>query len=171
MKKMLIIVSILLIISYTTGVFVEITVPNSTSVSPEIPSFVSSFFRTVKDDISTLVLSVFFALTAWLFPCVVLFLLCKAFALGFSSAFLLSGSSGGTNVLLSVLLPRAILKLPVYVLLFYLSFEITQYAKDGLCKHYTKKENLTYLASRIALGFIFLIISSLTEVVLMQIIL
>ena len=171
MKKYLIIISILLIISYTTGVFVEITIPHHMNLTPEIPSFSISLWRTVKNDFSTLFLAVFFSLTGWLFPFTAMLFAAKSFALGFSSAFLFSFPDTKAAILLSALIPRIVLKLPAYILLLYMSFELAKYTISLSSKHKAKEGALTYISLRIALGMFLLLISSLTEAVLTQIML
>ena len=171
MKKYLIIISILLIISYTTGVFVEITIPQNMNLTPEMPSFSISLWRTVKNDFSTLFLAVFFSLTGWLFPFAAMLFVAKSFALGFSSAFLFSLPNTKAAILLSILLPRIILKLPAYILLLYMSLELAKYTKVLWSKRIAKDDILSDIGLRIGLGMFLLFTSSLIEAVLSQIML
>ena len=169
MKK-IIIIFILLMISYCTGVFIEIAVPSGASISSDFPTFGDGIWQNIKNDVSTLLLSLFFALSVWLLPFAGLLLLSKSFALGFSSAFLLSGSDFSREILFAVLFPRACLKLPAYVLLMYISLDVAKYVQGKGRRNQQKKEVICYITEKAAFVLLCLFISSLTEAVLMQLV-
>lgn len=170
-KSVLFSISILLMISFSTGIFVEIVTPDHAAISTELPSFWESLWQNFKNDFFTVCVAAFFSFTVYLTPCVAILILCKTFSLGFSSAFLLSSPEHGLDILLALLLPRAMLKVPAYILLFVISIDTARQIKTNRQKYAQRKSLLFYILKRKALCFLALLISSLTEVVLMQVML
>lgn len=162
-KKILILCSLLLMVSFCTGIFMEIIVPDHISLSPDPPGFWISLWGTLKSDIFLVMLAVFFTLTIYLTPCMFILVVGKTFALGFSSAYLLSANTPGLWILLSILFTRALLKLPAYMALTIHSWQTAKQLKAA--RRYSKKTVKPYL-----LCFLVLAVSSIIEVLLLQII-
>lgn len=166
--KILLFTSLILMISFSTGIFVEIASGNNVSISPELPSFWISFWGAVKSDLFMVLLSIFFTYTVYFLPCIGVFILCKTFSLGFSAAYLCMLPEQGHDILFAVLLPRTILKLPAYVALFMVSYKAAKQIKTARSRQYSYKNNLLEMIKAYLFCLILLAGSSLIEVLLVQ---
>lgn len=160
-KKFLLYLMLLLMISFSTGIFVEIATPDTISLSTEPPGFWVSLWGNLKSDLFLLILVVFFTLTVYLMPCIIFLILCKTFSLGFSSAYLLSIENAGLGMVLSVIFPRALIKIPVYIALILLSWKTARESDHP-------RRNIRNTIKNYAFCLLALAVSSLIEVVLLQ---
>ena len=167
-KKFLCYIFIFLCLSFCTGIFVEILSTENLSIKPETPSFFSSLFSYFKSDIFTVALCCFFACTVILLPCVGLVIVEKTFALGFSAAYLISSLDQGLPLLCLALLPRGILKMPIYILLLLLSFKTAKDIKRSKSRKSNKRQLYAIIGKRYGFCTICFMVSSLIEVCLLQ---
>ena len=161
-KKILFSFSLFLMVSFCTGIFVEMVVPANIELSPNSSTFGVSLWESLKSDVFLVLLAVFFTLTISLMPCVLILVTGKTFALGFSSAYLLSTGDSGLWMLLTIISIRALIKLPLYIALTMHSYKTTKQLKNS--KLQTRKNIKVY-----SLCLMMLCLSSLIEVLLLQI--
>jgi len=161
-KKILFSFSLLLMVSFCTGIFVEMIAPDHITLSPEPPGFGTSLLGNLKSDIFLIILAVFFTLTIYLMPCILVLVAGKTFALGFSSAYLLSTGDSGLWALLMIMSIRALIKLPSYIALTMHSWLTARQLKSSRLQ--TRKIIKTYVYC-----LLILCLSSLIEVLLLQV--
>ena len=121
-KKIIFFLFFLLMVSFSAGVFVEVITSDQLSLSTESVSFWNTFQAGCKNDLTVTIIVLLFSLAAYTVPFTLLLILVQVFSLGFSAAYLMSVHPQGLPILLAVLLPRCLLKLPVYVTYIVLSF-------------------------------------------------
>ncbi len=161
-KKILFSFSLLLMVSFCTGIFVEIIAPDNITLSPDSLGFWVSLWGNLKSDLFLVILAVFFTLTIYLMPCILVLVAGKTFALGFSSAYLLSTGDSALWALLTLISIRALIKLPSYIALTMHSWQTARQLKSSRLQ--TRKAIKTY-----AFCLFILCLSSLTEVLLLQV--
>ena len=135
-KKYIFILSLLFMISFSTGVFAQIISPEHVSFSSEGMSFWHVFFSGIKSDFVTLLVAIIsLAASIYLTPCIFIFMagfmICKMFALGFSAAYLLAMVPHGFPILCAALLPSCLLRIPAYIGLLCCSFALV---KERRCR-------------------------------------
>ena len=159
-KKIIFILSLLFMISFSTGIFAQIISTDQVSISQETLSFWNALFSSIKSDLITIVVTLLLSTSAYLLPCALLFMVGKVFALGFSAAYLLATHPQGFSILCAVLLPRCLIRIPSYMALLLLALSIV--------KSKGKRKN----TASPRLGFAFccgaLLFASLIEVCLYQ---
>ncbi len=122
-KKIIFFLSFLLMVSFTTGVFVQFLAGDQVSLSAEDVSFWQGLWSGCKSDLAITAVVVLLSMSAYTVPFVVLLTTGQVFALGFSAAYLLAAHPQGFPIVCAVLLPRCLIKLPAYMALILLSFE------------------------------------------------
>jgi len=161
-KKLLFSFSLLLMVSFCTGIFVEIIAPDHITLSSDPPGFWTSLWGNLKSDIFLIMLAIFFTLTIYLMPCILVLIAGKTFALGFSSAYLLSTEDSTLWALLTLISIRALIKLPTYIVLTMHSWQTVRQLKSSRLQ--TRKTINLYAFCLLALC-----LSSLIEVLLLQV--
>ncbi len=168
-KKMFIIPLMILIISFSAGIFTQIVIPiEGTSLTQDLPSVGTGILDYLKNDMITVCAALLFSCSVFLLPLVPCIVIGKTFSLGFSAAYLLASSAKNAFVLTScVLLPRGLFKIPVYVALTIISIETAVFVK----KNYQNPSALKHGMPRFLLQFLCclacLICSSVLEAVLL----
>ena len=93
-KKMLIIPLMILVISFSAGIFTQIVIPiEGTSLTQNLPSVGTGIWDYLKNDIITVTAALLFSCSVFLLPLVPCIVVGKTFSLGFSAAYLLSSSA------------------------------------------------------------------------------
>lgn len=167
-KKMFVIPLMILIISFSAGIFTQIVIPiEGTSLTQNLPSVGTGIWDYLKNDVITVTAALLFSCSVFLLPLVPCIVVGKTFSLGFSAAYLLSSSTQNAFALTScVLLPRGLFKLPVYVALAVISIETAAFVK----KNYQNPSALKHGMPKFLLQFLCclacLICSSVLEAVL-----
>lgn len=157
-KKIVCFLFFLLMVSFSSGVFVELITNNQLSLSTESVSFWHTFRAGCKSDLTVTIIVLLFSMAAYTVPFTLLLILVQVFSLGFSAAYLMSAHPQGLPILLAVLLPRCLLKLPVYVAFIMLAF-------DSIKLRYKQKRQKRHLQPY-AICLVVLVFSSLLEAVL-----
>lgn len=157
-KKIICILSFLLMVSFSAGVFVQFLVNDPVSLSADNISFGQGLWTGCKSDLAIAVVSLVLSLAIYTVPFVFLLVAGQVFTLGVSAAYLLSVHPQGLPIVCAVLLPRCLIKLPAYITLVLLSLE-TATAKR---KH--KHQGFPWPPYAICTGI--LMFSSLLEAVL-----
>ena len=121
-KKIIFVLSLLFMISFSTGIFAQIISTDQVSITQEDLSFWNALFSSIKSDLITIVVTLLLSTSAYLLPCTLLFMTGKVFALGFSAAYLLASHPQGFSILCAVLLPRGLIRIPAYMALLQLAF-------------------------------------------------
>ena len=122
-KKIIFVLTFFIMISFSTGVFVQFLVPDQVSLSAENISFWQGLWSGCKSDLVIVVIAFVLSMTVYTVPFVVLLITGQVFTLGFSAAYLLSVHPQGLPIIFAVLLPRFLIKLPAYMGLTLWSFE------------------------------------------------
>lgn len=152
------IIFFLLMVSFSAGVFVEVITSDQLSFSTESVSFWHTFRAGCKSDLTVTIIALLFSLAAYTVPFTLLLILVQVFSLGFSAAYLMSAHPQGLPILLAVLLPRCLLKLPVYIAFIMLAFDSIK------LRYKQKRQRKTLLPYTVCLAILFF--SSLLEAVL-----
>lgn len=168
-QKISFIFLILLVISFSAGIFTEITITPAGAVSSLLPAMVSGILNYIKNDIVTVAAAMIFSASVLLLPFVPLMVIGKVFSLGFSSAYILSSSSEkALGIIMAALLPRGIFKLPAYIALTLISIDMAIFIRN----HYQNPQALLHGAPKHLLRFLFcflaLAASSILEVFLLK---
>lgn len=154
-KKIIVSAGLTLVILLSAGVFTRIALP-----ADNLPKLISgctsgSVFQDllsyIRTDLLVVLAFFFFARSAVLLPINFLIVACKAYALGFTAAHLMLTQS--FILCLAVLLPRSLIKIPVYAYLLLIGFD---------------KSKNTKIRSYFA-GFGILLTSSFLEVLIIQV--
>ena len=157
-KKIICILSFLLMVSFSAGVFVQLLANDPVSLSANDISFWHGLWSGCKSDLAITATAFILSLAVYTTPFVYLLILAQVFTLGFSAAYLLSVHPQGLPVIFAVLLPRCMIKLPVYIALVLLSFETAK----ARTRQKLQVKTLRLYAASAAL----LMLSSLLEAVL-----
>ena len=169
-KKLVFIPLLILLISFSAGIFTEIAVPaGDLFLSSKLPSVGVSILDYIKNDLVTVAASMLFSCSVFLLPLVPLMVIGKAFSLGFSAAYLLSSSAEKAfGIVLCALLPRGIFKLPAYVALVIISAEAARFVKQNHHNPTALKHGTLLHLRRFLLCFLWLCASSVLEAFLLQ---
>ncbi len=160
----------LLLISFSAGIFTEITItPADASIPSQLPAMVSGILDYIKNDIVTVCAAMIFSASVLLLPLVPLMVVGKTFSLGFSTAYILSSSSDKAfGIIMTALLPRGFFKLPAYIVLILISLDAACFIKN----HYQNLPVLIHGAPqhlfRFSLCFLALVASSILEFFLLK---
>ncbi len=130
-KKLLCALGLLMMISLTTGIFTEILSTDEAALSTETALLLPGFLNSIKKDAATVLACILLSVTIYLVPFVVALVMGKLFSIGYAAAWLLSAAEKGHTILLAVLLPRCLLRLPVYMALIYFSFQTAGSIKES----------------------------------------
>lgn len=120
-KQIIFILSFFLMVSFSAGVFVQLLTSDQVSLSAEDINFWQGLWSGCKSDTLTTLLSLFFSMSVYTVPFVVILIVGQVFTLGFSAAYLLAVHPQGLPIVIAVLLPRCLIKLPAYIALVLLS--------------------------------------------------
>lgn len=121
-KKIIIFLFFFLMVSFSSGVFVQFLTKDFLTLSANNVSFWQTLWSGCKSDFIITLISLILSTAVYTTPLVVLLMSLQVFTLGFSASYLLAAHPQGISILLAVLLPRCLIKLPVYILLIVLSF-------------------------------------------------
>ena len=157
-KKIIFILSFILMVSFSAGVFVQLVTTEQVSLSAGDVSFVQGFWSGCKSDILMAACALVLSMTIYTMPFVMFLVTGQVFSLGFSAAWLLSAHPQGLPIICAILLPRCLLKLPAYLALVLLSI------KSAKLRRRQKRQRLCWQPYLICL--ITLMLSSLLEAVL-----
>lgn len=168
-KKILFVFAIILVVSFSAGVFTQIISPSGTlKISAQLPGLADSIFDYIKSDIATIAAAVLFSASVFLMPAVVAMVIGKTFSMGFSAAYILSSfEEKGMQVIISALFPRALFKIPAYIALIFISYQTAKFIKANYRNPRALKNGTTYLIQYF-LCFLTLTVSSILEAVLLQ---
>ena len=145
-------------VSFSSGVFARFLTTDQVSLSAEDITFWQGLLSGCKGDFRMAVIALALSFTIYTVPVLALYVTARVFSLGFSAAYLLSAHPQGFHILCAVLLPRCLIKIPVYVALLILAFDT---AKSNGAKGHKKIVWQPY-----ALCMAVLMFSSLLEAVL-----
>lgn len=157
-KQIIFILSFFLMVSFSAGVFVQCLTPDQVSLSAEDVNFWQGLWSGCKSDILTVLLSLVFSMSFYTVPFVVILIAGQVFTLGFSAAYLLAVHPQGLAIVIAILLPRCLIKLPAYISLVILS------VTSAKSHHKQSRHNLPMQLYAICTGV--LMLSSLLEAVL-----
>lgn len=169
-KKLILIPLIILIASFSAGIFTEIAVPiESFRLPVQLPSVGASILEYIKSGVITTVAALIFSVSVFLLPLVPLMVIGKTFSLGFSAAYILSSSSEKAfGIVMAALVPRGIFKIPAYMALAMVSLEAAAFVK----KNYQNPAALKHGGPAHLLRFLFCFLalagSSVLEALLLQ---
>lgn len=169
-KKIILIPLVILIISFSAGIFTEIAIPSeSAAFAAELPSLRDTVFDYIKSDFLTVAAALIFAASVLLLPLVPLIVVGKVFSLGFSSAYILSSSAeNALGIVMAALVPRGIFKIPAYMALVLVSAEAAVFIKNNYQNTQALKRGLPQHLIRFFLCFCVLACSSILEAFLLQ---
>ncbi len=169
-KNHVLIISLIVIISFSAGVFTEILVPSGRfQLSTDLPAAGTAILDYLKSDALTVLASLIFSCTVVLMPAVALLALGKTFSLGFSAAYILScGADKAFGILLAALLPRGLFKIPAYMALIFLSVQTARLIRENFHQPSKLRGCLTSCLRGYLLCFLILAVSSILEAVLLQ---
>ena len=122
-KKIIFVLSILFMISFSAGVFLQFPASGQASLSAEDVSFWQGLWSGCRSDLILTCLALIFSASIYTVPFLVLIVTAQVFILGFSAAWLLATHPQGLPIVFAVLLPRCLIKLPAYLALVLLSIE------------------------------------------------
>ena len=91
-KKFACFLFFLLMVSFSAGVFVQLTTNDQISISTEELSFWNTFWSGCKNDLIVTAIALLFSMSVYTIPFTLLFVLTQVFSLGFSSAYLMAMS-------------------------------------------------------------------------------
>ena len=156
-KKLIVVSAAILIAIFSAGIFTRIALPSDSVLNAVSGYTCGGFFHDLvsylKSDILTVLAFFIFAQSTLLLPVNFLIIAYKSYVLGFTAAHLMTVQ--GLLVCSAMLLPRSLVKIPVYAYLILVGFD------TGKTQKYRR-----YL---VCLGV--LATSSLVEVILMQFVL
>ena len=169
-KKLIFIPLLILLISFSAGIFTEIAVPaGDLFLSSKLPPVGASILDYAKNDLITVAASLFFSCSVFLLPLVPLMIIGKAFSLGFSAAYILSSSTEKAfGIVLCALLPRGIFKIPAYVALAVISADAARFVKQNYHHPAALKHGALLHLRRFLLCFLWLCASSVLEACFLQ---
>ncbi len=169
-KKLILIPMIILIISFSAGIFTEIAVPAENLQLPtSLPSLGASLLEYIKSDIITVAAALIFSISVFLMPLSALIAVGKTFSLGFSAAYILSSSSEkALGILIAALVPRGIFKIPAYIALVVISLDTAAFVKKNYQNPAALKRGGMSLLLRFLFCFLLLAGSSLLEAFLLR---
>jgi hypothetical protein len=122
-KKIIFILSFILMVSFSAGVFVQLVTTEQVSLSADDVSFIQGLWSGCKSDILMTACAMVLSVTVYTVPFLMLLVTGQVFTLGFSAAWLLSAHPQGLPIVCTVLLPRCLIKLPAYLALILLSLQ------------------------------------------------
>lgn len=169
-KKHVLLIALIVIFSFSAGVFTEILVPPGRfQLSTELPAAGAAVMDYLKSDALTVLAALIFSCTVVLMPAVALLALGKTFSLGFSAAYILSsGADKAFGILLAALLPRGLFKIPAYMALIFISFQTARLIKENYQQPAKLRHCLISCLRGYLLCFLALAVSSLLEAILLQ---
>ena len=169
-KSFVLSASIIIIVSFSAGVFTEIITPSENLIlSTQLPSIGNSILDCLKDDFPTVIAAIIFSLCVFSMPVVALMAIGKTFSLGFSAAYILSSSGDQAfGILLAALLPRGIFKIPAYIALVIISYGTAKFVKRNYRNQAALQKGALPYLSNFLLCFLLMAISSILEVLLLQ---
>lgn len=170
-KKIMLISSVVLLISFSAGIFTEITVPaESLNLSAVLPDIGVGILSNIKSDFLTVLAVFLFSASVFFLPLVPLMIIGKTFSLGFSAAFILTTSKppASLSFLFFALLPRGMFKIPAYIALGIIGFDTAVFIKTNFRSPSALKRGLPALLKKFLLCFLLLAISSILEILLLQ---
>lgn len=169
-KKFLLLAALIVIISFSAGVFTEILVPaGRVQLSTDLPAASAAVMDYLKSDALTVLAALIFSATVVLMPAVALLALGKTFSLGFSAAYILScGADKAFGILLAALLPRGLFKIPAYMALICLSFQTARLIRANYLQPAHLRAALIPCLRGYLLCFLTLAASSILEAFLLQ---
>ncbi|MDD6043068.1 MAG: hypothetical protein PUB87_04850 [Eubacteriaceae bacterium] len=171
--KMIVFAALSFIFLFSAGVFTEIFLPsegfNTNIISDSLTYDLMCY---LKEDFILVTAMMIAGFSVIMFPLTIIIAGSKIFSLGFSTAFLLTRlKSNAFLVITAVLLPRNLLKLPLYALLILISFDTSKEMKKTCFSPPAVKKVVPRLISRYLICLGLLTIPSILEVVLLHIIL
>lgn len=122
-KKIIFVLSFLLMVSFSAGVFVQFLTVDQVSLSSEDISFWGGLWSGCKSDVLLTGLVLLFSMTVYTLPLAMVLITAQVFSLGFTAAYLLAAHPQGFPIVCAVLLPRCLIRLPLYIALVILSFQ------------------------------------------------
>ncbi len=169
-KKSVILIALIIIISFSAGVFTEILVPPGRfQLSTQLPDAGTAVIDYLKSDALMVLAALIFSCTVVLMPAVALLTLGKTFSLGFSAAYILSsGTDKAFGILLAALLPRGLFKIPAYMALIFFSFQAARLIRENYQQPAKLRHCLPACLRGYLLCFLALAVSSLLEAILLQ---
>lgn len=169
-KKYLLPAALIIVISFSAGIFTEILAsPAHLQLSTDLPSLSAAISAYLKSDILTVLAAMIFACTVILMPAVAFLAMGKTFSLGFSAAYILSsGTDKAFGILLAALLPRGMFKIPAYMALILIAYETARVVKENYQQPMKLRHNLFPCIRGYLFCFITLAVSSILEAVLLQ---
>ncbi|MEE0741881.1 MAG: stage II sporulation protein M [Emergencia sp.] len=169
-KKFIIFAAVLLIASFSSGIFTEIVISSEVLKIPaKLPGVIAVIFDYLKDDFLTTLAALLFSVSVFLMPLIPLMFIGKTFSLGYSAAYLLSSNAENAwGILFSALVPRGIFKIPAYIALVIVSFETARFMKNNYHSPNVLKRGMPKHLLRFLACFSLLAMSSILEAVLLK---
>lgn len=169
-KNFILSASVIIIISFSAGVFTEIISPSEELIlSAQLPSVAASIWDYIKSDLLIITASVIFSACVFSMPVVPLMAVGKTFSLGFSAAYILSSSGeNALGILFAALLPRGIFKIPAYIALVIVSYQTARFVKKNYRNQTALLKGAPACLRNFLLCFSVMAVSSILEVLLLQ---
>lgn len=170
-KKFLIFASVVLLVSFSAGIFTEITTPaENLNLAAAFPHPAAGIIANIKNDFFTVLAALLFSASVFLSPLIPLMMIGKTFSLGFSAAFILTATkpSAALAFLFAALLPRGLFKIPAYIALGAAGFDTAVFVRRNFRSKTAMKREVTGILKKFILCFLVLAISSILEILLLQ---
>ena len=154
-KKLICFLSFILMVSFSTGIFARFLTNDQASLSAQNINFWQGLLSACKGDFLITIIALVLSFTMYTIPLLALYITAQVFSLGFAAAYLLSAHPQGFPIVCAVLLPRCLLKIPVYMALFVLAFDTAK------SRHGKRHKQIPW--ERYAICMVILMLSSLLE--------